>query len=580
MPTVRIPLVGVANQRTVAGSYTLSLNKDQRYTNCIFNVTKNPITGKAEFHLEKRPGWAGYATVSAGNSSTGSINSSVTNTVISAFGSTDSTIYDDVTSVGAITGKALYFSETILSSIGYVMIRSSDGTGWYYASNSRTTLTYTGDTHTNTTIDNISSTTGMYSGQAISGTGIAAGTRILSVDSATAITTDTATTGTATVTITKTPVAKILDSDFVTTGTNLSGFVAMNGYLFYCSEDGRVYNSDVNTVHAYTASNYVSASIKPDFPSAMAKYKNNIICFGRSSIEFFYNSGNASGSPLNSSEVNFKKIGTPNQRGIAELEDDIFFVTSGNDGDVRVELLRGGATKRISTPEVEKIIGTVTGTGSNMYLSAFQLGGYSYLSLIATTGSGVILMEDISFLLLENSNRIATELDESLQSAYSIMQMYNIELDIWSEWSNTLSNVITGGVTGLRNQIIATSVINTGGKIYAMTPATDLALFTDDGSSYTSTIITSATDLGTSRRKAIKSISLVGDIQSTGTMTLEKSDDDYSTWQTLGTFDLTKKVQRITRCGAHRGSRAYRLTHSSAAGFRAQALDIEYDLGA
>ena len=580
MPTVRIPLVGVANQRTVAGSYTLSLNKDQRYTNCIFNVTKNPITGKAEFHLEKRPGWAGYATVSAGNSSTGSINSSLTNTVISAFGSTDSTIYDDVTSVGAITGKALYFSETILSSIGYVMIRSSDGTGWYYASNSRTTLTYTGDTHTNTTIDNISSTTGMYSGQAISGTGIAAGTRILSVDSATAITTDTATTGTATVTITKTPVAKILDSDFVTTGTNLSGFVAMNGYLFYCSEDGRVYNSDVNTVHAYTASNYVSASIKPDFPSAMAKYKNNIICFGRSSIEFFYNSGNASGSPLNSSEVNFKKIGTPNQRGIAELEDDIFFVTSGNDGDVRVELLRGGATKRISTPEVEKIIGTVTGTGSNMYLSAFQLGGYSYLSLIATTGSGVILMEDISFLLLENSNRIATELDESLQSAYSIMQMYNIELDIWSEWSNTLSNVITGGVTGLRNQIIATSVINTGGKIYAMTPATDLALFTDDGSSYTSTIITSATDLGTSRRKAIKSISLVGDIQSTGTMTLEKSDDDYSTWQTLGTFDLTKKVQRITRCGAHRGSRAYRLTHSSAAGFRAQALDIEYDLGA
>jgi len=581
MPTVRIPLVGVANQRTVAGSYTLSLNKDQRFTNCIFNVTKNPITGKAEFHLEKRPGWAAYQVIAAGSISTGCIKSEVTNTIVSAFGATNSTIYDGPTSMGAITGLARHFSETILSSIGYVMIRSSDGTGWYYASNSGTTLTYTGDTHTNTTIDNLGSTTGMYSGQAISGTGIAASTRILSVDSATAITTDTATTATAAgITITKTPIAKILDSDFVTTGTNVSGFVAMDGYLFYCSEDGRVYNSDLNTVHAYTASNYVSASIKPDFPSAIAKYKNNIICFGRSSAEFFYNAGNPSGSPLNSSEVNFKRIGTPNQRGIAELEDDIFFITSGGDGDVRVELMRGGSTKRISTPEIDKIIGTIAGTGSNMYLSAFQLGGYAYLALIITSAGGVVLMEDDFALLLENADQIATELDETTQTAYSMMQMYNIELDIWSEWSNTLSNVITGGNVGLRNQIVATSVINTGGKIYAITPGSDFALFTDDGSAYTSTIVTAATDLGTSRRKAIKSISLVGDIQSTGTMTLEKSDDDYSTWQTLGTFDLTKKVQRITRCGAHRGSRAYRLTHSSAAGFRAQALDIEYELGA
>src|SRR3990167_3442968 len=129
-----------------------------------------------------------------------------------------------------------------------------------------------------------------------------------------------------------------------------------------------------------------------------------------------------------------------------------------------------------------------------MYLSAFQLGGYAYLALIITSAGGVVLMEDDFALLLENADQIATELDETTQTAYSMMQMYNIELDIWSEWSNTLSNVITGCNVGLRNQIVATSVINTGGKIYAITPGSDFALFTDDGSAYTSTIVTAATD--------------------------------------------------------------------------------------
>ena len=93
------------------------------------------------------------------------------------------------------------------------------------------------------------------------------------------------------------------------------------------------------------------------------------------------------------------------------------------------------------------------------------------------------------------------------------------------------------------------------------------------------TIQTSRNDFGTDKRKVITEVTLVGDMQTAGTALLEKSDDDYATWQTIGTFDLTKKVQKLTRCGSHKGGRAYRLTTSDNAAFRAQALDITYQVG-
>ena len=179
MPTKRIALVGVHNQRTVDGQNAITLGQDQRFVNCIFDVVKNPVSGNNTYYLEKRPGFKTKSVVSAGNVSTGLIQTDILGTVVSAFGTTNSTIYDGQTSVGAITGEAIHFWETVLSSgIGYVMIRSSDGTGWYYASDSMAVLSYTGTTHTNTTLDTLGSTAGMYSGQLIAKADIPVGTRI------------------------------------------------------------------------------------------------------------------------------------------------------------------------------------------------------------------------------------------------------------------------------------------------------------------------------------------------------------------------------------------------------------------
>jgi hypothetical protein len=385
MPIDRIPLVGSFNQRTIDAASAFTANQDQRFLNCTFSVVRNSVTGKDTVYVEKRPGWGVDSTVSAGSVATSLIKTDSFSAVVSAFGSTNSTIYDGSVSVGTITGRALFMLETLLNSTGYVLIKSSDGTGWYYTSDAKTTLSYTGDTHSNTTVDNIASTTGMYSGQAISGSGIPAGTRILSVNSATAITLTAAATATAAgVTLTKEPIAKILDADFVTTGSAVTAFVEMDGFTFYANADGYIYNSDVNSVTAYAASSKLAAQLAPDPPLALARQKNTVICWGVSSMEVFYNAGLSTGSPLARSSQLSSRIGALDQRSVTTLADDTYFATSAKYGDVSVMRLRGLTPQPISTPMISKALGTVVGNGGYVYLSAFQLGGYSYVSAFAT----------------------------------------------------------------------------------------------------------------------------------------------------------------------------------------------------
>lgn len=559
--------------------------EDQRFLNTTFSVINNPITGKATVYVEKRPGWGQDSLVVASTNSTGLIKPQAINSTITAFGNTNSTIYVGAISVGAITGRAIYFGETILSGTSYVLIRSSDGTGWYYADGAKDDLTYVGDTHNGTAVlDSIDSTTGMYSGQALSGTGIPAGARILTVDSGTQVTMDANSTADGTdITFTKTPVAKILDADFLTTGSYISGFVEMDGYLFYCADDGNIWNSALNSITSYAAADYKAADMSPDAPVAVARTKNVVIVLGTGSLQGFYNNGYASGSPLERSAQTFRRIGALGQSSVTTLEDDIYFVGSSNYGDVQVWRLREFTPQKVSTPTVDKIIGTQTAGGGAVYVSGFQMGGYPYVMVtLSTTADGPsdkLLLESGDFRLLESGDKVLLEGDPASLASFGRQLVYNAALNIWAEWDCSIATYVVGQGAGGNNNVLATSRFSDSGKVYRINPASDGALYQDDGSTFTAQIRTSKLDHGSDKRKFIREIRLIADTQTAGTVTLECSDDDYVSWSTLGTFDLTETEKKITRCGSHKGGRAYRLSHSYNGPFRAEALEIVYEVG-
>src|SRR3990167_6280084 len=505
MPTVSIPLVGSFNQRSIDGQVGLSSELDQRFLNCAFTVVKNPTTGSDVVYVEKRPGVSIDILVDADEFSTGLLKSQSLTSAISGFGSTNSIIYVANTSVGTITGQALHFSETLIGSTSYILIKSSDGTGWFFAEDAADDLTYVGNTNTSITIDSLDSTAGMYVGQEISGTDIVAGTRIASIVSASAITVDTATTGTTVdVTITKTPIAKIIDADFDSTTDYISSLVPMDGYLFYTTSDGKIANSNLNSVTDYTAIDFLSAQMYPDPTVAIARIKNTLGVFGTNSLEIFKNIGNANGSPLQSIPERCIRIGTNDQRGITTLEDDVYFVGTAAYGDVQVFRLRDGETEKVSTPIIDQIIGTQSTSGATFFTSGFQLGGYKYIAVTVGTvtqasdnlllegGDDLLLEDGSSFLLLEGS---ATAL-----GTFNKQLVYNVDLNIWSEWDCEELTFVVGQGAGSYNKILMSSRFLDTGFIYKISPGSDAEVYADNGTNYDMEIRTSRINFGTSKR--------------------------------------------------------------------------------
>ncbi len=592
MPTVRIPLVGTLNQRGLSGSTALSLAEDQRFLNCLFSVVTNPVTGKSVVYAEKRPGWGADSLVENGSASTGLKNPLLFNAAITAFGETNSTVYLGTISVGAITGRALHFEETLISGVAHVVIKSSDGTGWYYVDGAKDTTAYTCDGNNSTTITDIkvagvNSTAGLYPGQKLTAaSNIVAGSRIVSVNSGafTAVL-DTATTGGAfnDLATTKEPIAKINNANFVTTGTYIGAFAQMDGYLFYPDDSGYMNNSDLNSVSSYTSGARIAVQMAPDPTVGVAIQKNIVVAFGLNHNEKFQNAGFSSGSPLQVIKQQVEHIGALDQRSITVLDDDIYYVSTPSEGDVGIYRMRGLQSSPIGNSIVNKIIGTAAVAGS-IYASSFKLNGQSYaafsISMAADGPASNLLLESGDAILLESGDHLLLEDTPAQTSSFIRKLVYNASLNIWGEWDDNQGTFIDSVGSGTANKLIATSRFNTSGKVYRMDPVSDGQLYKDDGSSFSAQVRTARLDFGTGKRKFLERIRFIGDTQSAGTSTLEISTDDYSTWETLGTFDHTVMRPEIHGGGAFEGGAAFRLTHSYNGPFRGEALEFDYEVEA
>ena len=128
---VGMGIVGVM----IVGKLTDASSKDQRFINCFSETITDAVTGTPAVYMVKRPGFATSittATADIGNAILVWTGYSTGDSVIAAFGATNSTIYNTSTSLGAITGKATGITETFVSGVATLTVTSTDSTGWYY----------------------------------------------------------------------------------------------------------------------------------------------------------------------------------------------------------------------------------------------------------------------------------------------------------------------------------------------------------------------------------------------------------------------------------------------------------------
>ena len=320
--------IGIVGLLTIGASIQAS-DKDERYINCF--LTKEG----EENYIVKRPGVAALNTPQSGSVGNAILVWSGQGSgtkIISAFGATDSSLYDgttqlvtDAADTTAITGVAQEITETSLSGTATIGITSSDNTGWHYQDG-----------------------------------------------------------GTVT---------KITDAQFPgnASKTIAGSFAHMDGYSFILDTNGDLWNSDLNSISSYGANSSIPANSYPDLGVAAKRFKTYIIAFGTQSMQFFRNVGNPFGSPLQRDEGLTVKIGAISAKAMAEISDSIFFCGATPQGGLSI-FQYDGQLSRISTPEQDFQL--VLAGPSNISLTTLRFYGRSFVLCKANTTTYVYVIED------------------------------------------------------------------------------------------------------------------------------------------------------------------------------------------
>lgn len=448
-------------------------------------------------------------------------------------------------------------------------------------------------TASSATITGLSSTSDLYVGQVVYSTNFATNNYvyILSIVDADEITVSENATSNSTANLTFFCRCRILDADFPANivGTAVTGrMVPLNGYVFVMTTAGDIYNSDADSLKNWTVTSYLNAEVFTDGGGAgLMKYRNTLVAFGTSSIEFYRDVGNNLGSVLQKVEELTMHIGCPIAEQTTYLDDTIAFIGTSKEGNAGVYMMDGFSPKRVSTPEIEAYISAAPTYGAqNWQLTSFHMKGKSCLALNPFYG-------------INSTTGVPN-------TAGWTTFIYFIEDNKWCEWrppeSKTCPWALGGFVsTGSQHRIagnpwkgsaVATPVTAYTPYVLAINRATGTLtqcttnnyLYKDhDGTSATNTynfvVQTPTITLGTNKRKFVRKLRFFDNtstsyIPSTG-LSIYWSDDFGQNWTTRSGVSTQKD---FTGLGSFR-NRIWRFVENSANEYAISGVELEYKEG-
>ena len=399
--------------------------------------------------------------------------------------------------------------------------------------------------------------------------------------------------------------------------TTVPGVVYLDGYMFVQDTTGKICNSDSLDSTAWGALNYITPEKEPDAAVAIAKSLNYLCAFKKWDTEFFADAGNpAPGSPLASVDSAYLKLGCATADSIIEFDGGIVFMSQ-RDGQQRsreVHVLNGLTPKKISTPEVERLLNADDlATCYALYLST---AGHQFYVLTLKT-SAITIVYDFNngywyqwtMVTAQNAQSIGTGNLTSSSGVASCtlathgfsdgdpvliaganQSPYNGTVNITYVNANTFTYTISGSpaspatgtitATGYTESYFAfvsyaqynnldLVLHETNGTIYSLSPTTYL----DDGVPINYILRLPNWDGGNMLRKTVNSLRLVGDRVS-GTAYIRYSDDDQQTYANYRPIDLSAQSAAHWRWKMTR-RRTYdiRYTENTALGLEALEQD-------
>jgi len=509
------------------GSRDGTLNKDSKVGNAIIEIEK-----KESISIVKRPGLLSYQTPPTSGVGLG-IFAAGTH-LLSIVGTT---LYDNGVAKGTVDGTGPYnFAYSVDQTQVFF---KNDNHGYVYVLASGTIIdllgtitTQSGSTINGSPVVTLSAPNpAIQYGQVVSGTGIPAGTFVLTIfGTALTLSQNATVNGSTTLTFTTSyPSATV------------SGAVFVDGYYVVGTPQGLLYNSNVEDPTTWQAINYIGVVSAADPLLAIGRTANYIVTFGTYHMEFFYDAGTSPGSPLLPYQNSVIQFGIASEFSLVQMDNTLIWMSTARQKGYQVMALSGQTSQVISNQYIERIINGCDPTQA--YAFSLKTSGHSLY---------ILTLRDLGYTLV-----------------------YDFAQNGWTYWSSVENNQETyfKGQYYAKYGTLDLLQHDSNGNIYSFDDNT----YQDYGNPINVFARTPLVDGGNNLRKFWKSVQIVGDKVDSYAL-LRYTSDDYQTYSAWQNVNLNTSKSQVHRLGQGR-RRAFDILHSDNVPLRLEYLEVDVDSG-
>ena len=390
----------------------------------------------------------------------------------------------------------------------------------------------------------VSSASGIYTGMFASGTGIAPNAMVTSINGTT-ITLNIPNTATVSGTIT----FQDLGSGAVLTpalnsfpaGPFVSGAVFLDQYVFIGTTNNRIYNCNVGDPTQWNALSFLSFEQTGDTLVGIAKHLNYLIAYGSSTTQFFYDAGNAVGSPLTVAPSYTMEIGCANGDSLVATSNTVIWVATTKTYGKSVYLMDGVSPIKVSTSHIDRHLEADSLTHVSAYV--YKINGHTFY-----------------ILTLYNTNKtLVYDLDEKMWYT-------------WTSYNGSSENYFVPTFYADANNT-PYCLDSTNGNLYYF----NTNVYQDNGQPIYCRSVTDIRDNGTTKRKFYGRLEIVGD-KVAGNMYISHSSNDYASYSTPRVVNLNAPRAQIYLSGADR-RRSWQFLCYDNVPLRLDAAEIDFRLG-
>ena len=401
--------------------------------------------------------------------------------------------------------------------------------------------------------------------------------------------------------------------------TTVPGVVYMDGYIFVMTIQGAIQNCDNGDVTSWNALAFITPEKEPSNAVYLGKSINYVVAFKDWDTEFFYNAAIAApASPLAPVDSSYLKLGCATADSVVEFDGGIVFMSKRDNlqRSREIHVLNGLTPKKISTPEVERILnGDDLSECYALYLSTAGHQFYvltmidSLITIVYDFNNGLwyqwtflTIQSQKSVTSLTSSSGVATAAvtahgyadGDPVLIAGATPSDYNGIFNITRVDANTFTYPVASGIT-----TPATGTLTSKGYDESYYPAVgsatyqnmDLVLhkangiiysletdtYQDNGVPINTMIRTPNWDNGNNDLKHISQLRIIGD-RVDGDALVRDYDDDYVTASKYRRLDMSNQFSKLTRLGSPR-RRAIEVRYTENTAFRVDAIDMEFKQG-